>query len=160
MFYRDSRSDVDDPSHFAIITHLMHSMLNLHIKTTLQTREIGHRNRLPVVSSAILGERCKACTFAVGPLWLGGYILTLNAPGYITVFSYHHSPPWNMYGEKSLYFIQGTFCLYVSIFFLSIQVNDDGQYVNNKRITSALLWSESFPPELPPVVAPCPLFTI
>ena len=46
-----------------------------------------------------------------------------------------------MYGEKSLYYIQGTFCLYVSIFFLSIQVNDDGQYVNNKRITSALLWS-------------------
>ena len=48
------------------------------MKTTLQTREICHRNCLPVVASAILGERCKACTFSVGPLWVMLYTYAYN----------------------------------------------------------------------------------
>ena len=50
-----------------------------HVKFTYQNdppppppppiRKICHRNRLSVVASAILGERCKACTFSVWPLW-------------------------------------------------------------------------------------------
>ena len=35
---------------------------------TPQNRTIDHRNRLPNAPSAILGERCKAFTFSVGPL--------------------------------------------------------------------------------------------
>ena len=69
MFCSDSRPVVDAPCYSVITTQLIHIMVNLHGKMTPQSREIFRNNRLPVAASAILRERCEACTFSVGPLW-------------------------------------------------------------------------------------------